>query len=382
MKQVEQITDQGKVEIAQDARLHVSAIARILSKHFTLENTRNPFACRFEGFEFTLCIKQITYLGHPHPIFKKRIQIPRDWQPYLKKGALLAGIYQYKTNTIFVFFDTKKYQQNKLNNSSAHVHTLDIQKGLEYGIFEKIDSRGNKITVVTGEKLPEFMRNLLRQNIQSLPSEIKIFDDFSKNIDKKWNGVECYKEMFAANYRNKAQPEWPGFYLEFNFEKYLSNEPGLRKICNLVANKKDHELDFDLDFHGSYLGDLKMHSVESPSIPGNDKESFTKALNQYSKFWYVVFEHKTQKDKNLAHETTLFWNKLQNKEDLLSYANRMKHSIELTHLKILEINQYNLKYISDMTQGKNSNGKDRALKIQIHKKHIDNFLIFNKELSY
>ena len=27
--------------------------------------------------------------------------------------------------------------------------------------------------------------------------------------------------MIAANYRNKYQPEWAGFYLEFLFEQYL-----------------------------------------------------------------------------------------------------------------------------------------------------------------
>lgn len=58
----------------------------------------------------------------------------------------------------------------------------------------------------------------------------------------------------------------------------------------------------------------------------------------------------------------------------------MKNSIELTGIKILEINKYNVKYISDMTQGKNSNGKTRAIKIQIHKNFVDNFLIFNKDL--
>ena len=29
--------------------------------------------------------------------------------------------------------------------------------------------------------------------------------------------------MIKENYRNKFQPEWAGFYLEFEFEKYIKN---------------------------------------------------------------------------------------------------------------------------------------------------------------
>lgn len=380
MKKVEQINIKSEVIRDFDKKLKYTDIVSILSKHFKIIENKNPYLCELEGKKFTVCIKQITYLGNPHPIFKKRIQIPKKWKKALINGALLIGIYRYKKNIIFVFFNTEKYKNNRLNNSSAHVHTIDLQKGIEYGIFEKIDSRGNKIVVIRENKIVEYLNNLFSKNINELPKEIKLFDNFSSSLSKNWLGTKCYEEMFKSNYRNKAQSEWPGFYLEFKFENYLDQNNKVKDICTFVSNKKGGQLDFDLNFANKYLGDLKAHSIDSNYIPGNDKNNFLKALEIYKKFWYVVFYHKTSKDKDFNNTVVKFWNKLQNKEDLLSYSNRMKYSIELTNIKILEINKYNLKHISDMTQGRNSNDGNRAMKIQINKNVVDNFLIFNKEL--
>lgn len=380
MKLVEQINNKSEIIQDFDKKLSNKEITDILSKYFDLVGNKNPYLCKLDKQSFLFCLKQVTYLGHPHPLFKKRIQIPESWKKYLNSGAFLVGLYSYKSNNIFVFFDTEKYKKNKLNNSSAHVHTLDLQKGVEYGLFEKKDSRGNKITVVKEDNLIKYIKNILNNKENETPKEIKLFDNFSSSLIKKWDGKVCYQEMFNLNYRNKSQPEWPGFYLEFKFEKYLEDNMNLKDICTFVSNKKNGQLDFDLNFSDKYLGDLKAHSVDSYYIPGNDKNNFLEAIRIYNKFWYVVFYHKTYMDKNYNNTVAKFWNEIQGKKDLLSYSNRMKNSIELTGIKILEINKYNVKYISDMTQGKNSNGKTRAIKIQIHKNFVDNFLIFNKDL--
>ena len=59
----------------------------------------------------------------------------------------------------------------------------------------------------------------------------------------------------------------------------------------------------------------------------------------------------------------------------MSYSNRMKNSVVLTGYKILEINKYNKQYLSKFKQGHNSNGDERALKIMIKSKDVNNFLI-------
>lgn len=384
MKKIEQIDSKSNVILDYDSSITTKDIKETLSHHFNVLNDKNPFKCLDDKQrELYFCIKQVTYLGNPHDIFKKRIQIPKEWKEFLKKdNTFLVGLYVYKDNKVFVFFDTEKYKNNRLNNSSAHVHTIDLRKGIEYGIFEKEDIRKNKITVVREDKVSVYVDNILSNKKNEIPREIKLFDDFSSVMNPDWYGISCYDEMFTMKYRNKAQPEWPGFYLEFRFEDFLDKNPNFKEVCTFVSNKKngDSDLDFDLNFANKYLGDLKAHSDNTYSIPGNDKDNFEKALNIYGKFWYVVFNHSTKKDKDFNNEVTIYWNKLQNKENLLSYENRMKHSVKLQSMKILEINKNNVQYISDMTQGKNSDGSSRNIKIQIKSSVINNFLIFNKDL--
>ncbi|HMO78854.1 MAG TPA: hypothetical protein PJ997_01720 [Candidatus Paceibacterota bacterium] len=383
MKKVEQIDSDNNVIIDYDEKISAPDIKKILSKHFNVINDRNPFICFSKNNKkFFLCVKQITYLGNPHNIFKKRIQIPKEWKSFLiKKNTFLIGVYKYKSNIIFVFFDTKKYLKNNLNNSSAHVHTIDLRKAVEHGFFEKIDSRGNKIVAIKEEGIIEFIDNFFSDKKISLPKEIILFDKFSNSIDRHWNGIKCYSEMFNFNYKNAGQAEWPGFYLEFSFENFLNKNPNFKNVCLFVKNKKYGELDFDLNFSNNYLGDLKAHSNKTCSISGNDKMSFLRALNKYGKFWYIVFYHETKKDSDFKNEVTIFWNKVMNKKDLLSYKKRMKHTVILKNMKILEINKGNLKYISDLNQGKNSDGNLRSVKIQIKNNVVNNFLIFNKNLN-
>lgn len=59
----------------------------------------------------------------------------------------------------------------------------------------------------------------------------------------------------------------------------------------------------------------------------------------------------------------------------------MKNSVEPKKLEILEINQFNRKYIVDFNQGRNPNGNKRKKKIQILKKDFGNFLVASFKLS-
>ena len=381
MKKVEQILNNGEVVMDYDAKLKVQDIKSILSKYIEITSNKNPFECKYKNKDFNICIKQITYLGNPHPDFKKRIQISKDWKVYLKsEDTLLMGIYSYMNSNIFVIFDKSKYKNNNLNNSSAHVHTIDIQKALEYGVFEKTDSRGNIITILREDKLIDVINNFISKNENKKPEEIKLFDIFSDSLEKKWFAVDCYDEMFNIDYSKKKWAEWQAAYLEFKFETFIDKNKKYQSICTFVSNKKKGELDFDLNFNNKYLGDLKMHSESSPSIMGNKKESFVEAMKKYNKFWFVVFFHDTEKDKYHNYKATKHWEDLLVKDDPSRYREKMKYSIELKNMKILEVNKYNYKYVNDLTQGKNSDGNSRTLKVQINKKYIDNFLIYNREI--
>jgi hypothetical protein len=75
------------------------------------------------------------------------------------------------------------------------------------------------------------------------------------------------------------------------------------------------------------------------------------------------------------------WNKLRGKNSM-GYLNRMKYSVSLESFDVLEISSINLKHLKAFNQGKNSNGKPRAVKIAIHKKDLenDNFVIYRQKL--
>ena len=380
MKKIEQI-HQGFVVFDFDTVLSRTEISAQLAQDFTAIGAGNPYSFDYDGKNYTLLVKQVTYLGHPHLDFKKRIQIPSSWREWLQKpNTLLVGLYRYQTTVIYVFFDKRQYAQRQINNSSAHVHTIDLQKAQEYGIFTKTDMGGNVITVVAQTHIYDYLQGLTR-GFSRGSVELELFDEFKSSLTRRWQGISCYQEMIEANYNHKFQPEWAGFYLEFKFENFLNKDLNRKQICEKVSNKKFGDIDLDLHFYPyqekEFFGDLKAHSESSSGILGNDSQSIKNALSSYGKIWYVVLTHDTEKDSVHDYITTRFWNKAQGKGDEMSYSSRMKFAVLLKHLKILEINRNNQRYLTESQKGwKNSNGKPRSPKISIPKASINNFLIY------
>ena len=361
----------------EDATLTPKEIETILNRYVKVKKRVNSeFLIEFNNQEYLFLIKNITYLGNPHLLFKKRIQISKGWHSKLQlKNCFLFGIYSYKDTLIFVNFDKTNYKNRMVNNSSAHIYSIDLLKAKEFGYFEKNDKRNNKIIAIREDKFIEFLSNKITQN-----SEIEMFKDFKYTLKKEWFGIDCYQEMIKENYKNKFQPEWVGFYFEFQFEKFLNQNSSYKSMCDFLHNKKKNDIDLDLFFkRNNFYGDLKTHSLDSNAILGNDKKNIEIAIKKYGKLWYIVLNHFTIKDKDKEFEVTKFWNLEQKKENLMSYSKRMKNSVILSNLEILEINEFNFKYLTDFNQGKNSNGNDRDVKIKINNKVKDNFLIFNEK---
>lgn len=376
MTKVEQIV-KNKITLDFDIKLTKCQITDELKKDFGVTNSNNPFVCKINNTEIKLFVKQITYLGNPHAIFKKRIQIAVGWSEELKKeNSFLLGLYKFNQTVIYTIFDKKNYIDRVSNNSSAHVYTLDLLKAQEQNVFSKKDNFGNIITSVKREFIVNTIRKLIKKE-EVLTKEVVLFNDFKNTLKAKYYGKDCYSEMIKDNYKNKFQPEWVGFYLEYKFQNFLNKNPNLKLICNYQSNKKKGEIDLDLNFNNNYYGDLKAHSNESSAILGNDKNNVQTAIHLHNKIWYIVFNHNTEKDSENNFEVTKFWNEQQKKSDLMSYSIKMKNNILFTDFKILEINKYNQQYLSDFNQGKNTNGLPRETKIKIDKKNINNFLIYN-----
>lgn len=334
----------------------------------------------YMGIKYCILCKNISYLGNPHPIYKKRIQIPDSFinlfNENMNKGitTLLIGVYKYKDTVLFCDFDTSKYVNNKSHNSSAHIYTIDLLNGVRNGVFKKKDYRNNIITVFDENNVNKFLE--MKFNVSSTTG-VEVFDtldEFFASMFKEWLGIECYMEMIENRFNNKFQPEWPGFYLEYKLEKYLE-ENHKTDIIRYCQNKKNGDVDLDLYFPKLEMyGDLKTHSSNSNAIQGNDYNTIMDLIEDQS-VYYVVCSHETEKDKDHNFIVTEFWNRAQNKEDLHSYGNKMKYSVKLTKYYILEINKYNKKYLEIFRQGKNSDGKSREPKIMIPDIYIENFLV-------
>lgn len=376
-KNCEVIEDYGEI-------LSPSELKKIISTYFPSVSFRNGYAYgNFNGKSYSLYFKNVSYLGIPHPYYKKRIQIGNNFKTLFSENAekgittLLIGVYKYKETIAFVDFNTKRYADAKANNSSAHVYTIDLQNGINRGIFQKTDSFGNIITVFNPDNTLKLLEGKFDNTVDFKLNFISALDCFFDNIEKDWHAIKCYDEMSAANFPNKNQPEWTGFYLEYRLDKFI-RENKIQNIIRYSQNKGKHDIDLDLFLSQvNCYGDLKAHSYDSSGIQGNDWDTVMNVLNN-ANIYYIVCEHDTIKDKDKDFEVTLYWNKKLGKSNLMSYSKRMKNAVHLTGYKVLEINKYNKQYLSEFKQGRNSNGDARAKKIMIKSKDINNFLIHQK----
>ena len=385
---VEQLLGDGTVVMDTDCALSPRELQQAVSAHIPwLRSDHGLLLGEYAGRPCCIFAKNVTYLGNPHPLYKKRIQIPAGFLDLYRRGqacgieTLLWGVYTHGDVRLFCDFDLTQYVEHNLHNSSAHVYTLDLQRALKAGIVQKVDSRGNRITVFDADHIGDFFRWKFGAAPVRQPSFLQVFDDFFSHLDKDWDGIRCYDEMAADNYRNAFQPEWPGFYLEYRFEKYLAEQAGLGQdlsgVVRYAQDKRQGGIDLDLYLvrEGRYA-DLKAHSNASGAILGNDKETVLGLLEEGS-VYYVVCFHDTQRDMDHGSVVAHHWTQMQGKSNLDSYAGKMKHSVHLTGYCVLELTRDNVRYLKDFNQGHNS-GPSRASrrpKIQISHRSIDNFLI-------
>ena len=341
----------------------------------------------YRGRRYRVWALNVTYLGHPHPLYKKRVQLQKTFRDFCAENrrqgvkTLLLGVYTYGDVQLFCDFDITQYAQRQVNSSSAHVNVFDLQFALAEHFVQKTDSRGNRITIFDAAHAGAFLQWKFGGVVEK-PELFQVFDDFFSTLERDWYGVDCYNEMFAARYRNARQSEWPGYYLEFRFEQYL-RERQLDDVVRYAQDKRENGIDLDLYFPGKgCYGDLKAHSTDSGAILGNDKETVM-SLIKAGEVYYIVCNHDTRMDKDRGGVVTRHWNRLLGKKNLTSYANKMKHSVRLRSYCILRLTRDNVQYLRDFNQGHNSGAAQlpRKKKIKISKREVDNFLIHQMTLD-
>lgn len=384
---VEQVNLVGRIVEDYGEILSKQELNQILVENFKCEIKSDGFAYgENKGKKYCLCCKNVSYLGIPHPNFKKRIQIPSSFvEKYYENKrrdieTFFIGIYKYQENIIFVNFDTKKYILNKAHNSSAHVLVIDLVNTIRRASYYlKKDARENEIFCFINNKIQRFFDMYLHNTIDLTPRMFKVFNQFFDDLNPTWYGIDCYKEMIQQDYHRKFQPEWPGAYLEYKFENFVTEHQDVKSVVRYSPVRgSEGAIDLDLYFPlFDEYGDLKAHTNTSPSIIGNKTSTVKKCIEGKKSIYYVVFNHDTTPDKECNFIVTEFWNSSQHKDNLRSYANKMKNKIELTSYMILEINEDNFHYLnSDFQKGfLNSDGNTRSGKISISNKVLPNFII-------
>jgi hypothetical protein len=385
MVKVDQITDKNEIVQDFDQKLGVSEIWALISSLFgnSVQKDRKQFIV---GGKVAILAANVTYLGIPHQLFTKRIQLKDYYPSYfyedVKNGlhVVYLGIYTYHKTRLYVVFEPTTFTNKKSHNSSAHVHTLDLQYGMKKGLYRKTDRNGNTISVMAPARFQSYVEDLcygkMDEDITYDDAIKAFFHGFFATLPEKWFGVECYMEMAAANYNNAKQSEWPGWYFEYLFQKYLESHP--QNDIEWWSSKKEGDIDFDLKFPKRpwFYGDLKTDQVGG-SVQGNVFDNVKTVIKDNNgRIWYVVMKFDCEKDSDHGYAVTKFWDELRGSKydgdkKLMAerYGKKMKYSVTPKHFRILNLD----KAIEEMLkanlrhQGHNSNGKPRPAKIQISK---------------
>jgi len=343
--------------------------------------------------------KQVTHLGYPWPEYKKRIQIPKRWldvERQAREEGLIprfVGIYHYGDVTIFVDYEPSTYVQRKANNSAAHVATNDLFQAQTLGQFSKDDRNGNRLTTVRADRLEDY----LRQGYKEANLHLEALRRFSAELldGRRIEGLDAVREMHSARWPDSFQNEWAGFYVEYRLDRYVTQHR-LEHLVVVQKVKLKGEFDYDLRLvqNGAVqlYGDLKASNIALSDSPGNDAAAFARCLEQFGRFWYVVYEHETWHSRDRADIATIEWNTWRRsvghvgreKEfNPLSYAGRFKEAVRFVGVKVLEVNMANKHIVlGDFQDGfKQPDGKPRKGKVMIKKRDIDDFLIYSKKLD-
>lgn len=403
----EQITLDKSLVVAQDQPLSdrqlqeclISALGEDKCKIIMIPPRKWVLEYTEDDKTYHLLVRSCTYLGNPHPIFKKRIQLPLWFNEYAYSTAIskpnvdvrYIGVYHYGDdvhgdNVIFVDFKKDTYLAKKGHNSSAHVYVNDLFQAMTYGIFTKLDFYGNTISVIRRDKFSDYLKGKASES----KSLFDLFQEFNCGFTfGQWlKALDVIKEMHQNHWHQWRQAEWAGWFLEYRFNKFTLDNNITDKMRYVGSSlKHEGDLDFDVRFEDeNFYGDLKASDIKKKETPGNDKGNLVECIYQFDKFWYIIYEHETVKD---SAETYFEATKGRNSyirsvdstydKDDMTYHQRMKNQVKFLKMSIIELNRINFREaLIDFNQGRQPDGKARKPKFNINKKVLenDNFVVF------
>lgn len=351
------------------------------------------------GKVYHLLIRTCTYLGNPHPIYKKRVQLPLWFNEYANSvhkenpniDVRYIGVYHYGDehhgdNVIFVDFQKDTYLAKKGHNSSAHIYINDLFQAMTYGVFTKEDFFGNRISAIRRDKFSDYLTNRKPETC----SLFELFRRFNNGFTfGQWlKALDVIKEMHQNEWHQWRQAEWAGWFLEYKFNKFTLDNNVTNKMRYVGSSlKREGDLDFDIRFdEEDFYGDLKASDITKKETPGNDQKNLIECIFQFDKFWYVIYEHETIKDSAATdYEATKGRNRYIKSvdpsydKDEMSYHERMKNAVKFMRMTIVELNRVNFREaLTEFNQGHQPDGNARKPKFNINKKVLenDNYVVF------
>ncbi len=397
----QQITRDAKLVIDFDQPVKKSsdflaAFRLALGKNVVLEkyHRKNVYNYTKNGKTTYILSAAITYLSKPHPIFKKRIQLKTWYKDFYNEvknlpntDVRIIGVYHYEGNFIFCDFKIEDYIQKKMHSSSAHIYVHDFYQAIQRGIFHKIDMNKNNIMIIRSDKLQEYLDETISIS-QAYDEIIATLQQFNNVFTfNEWlKADKCIKEMLDAGWYQAKGTEWPGWYLEFKFAKFLESR-NLNDKFLFEGNLKDGKSqDFDIRFiEENFYGDLKASDISKKQAPANDQRNTLEAINKDGRLWYIVFEHETKRDIDYNSIMAIRRMELIDEDytykegDRISYQNRMKHSVKFLEMAVYELNPINMaEMLVEFAQGHNSGPQknERAKKFLLKKDDMNNSVIY------
>ncbi len=352
--------------------------------------TKTVYKYNHNGITHYFLAGAITYLSKPHPIFRKRYQLKlwfkdfyKDYRDAPNTIIHLIGLYHYEGLIVFVEFELKDYIERKLNSSAAHVYSNDIFQAVTNGYFSKVDRNGNHITSISSRYFEQYLDGKVKEN-----PLFELFKTFNTSFcfDKWISAKQAITKMKQGNWYQWKGTEWPGWFLEFEVAGFVSREHCETQMLYIGNLKDDSMLDFDLLFpKDHYYGDLKASDINHSEAPGNDQEAVLNAINQCGRLWYIIYEHDTIKDTDRQNEMAIERMNLIGNQyrigDKISYASRMKHSVNFRRMRIYELNRVNMnEALTVFNQGHQPDGSARRPKFLINKQNIDNCIVFSYDV--
>ncbi|MDA9817301.1 hypothetical protein N9C19_00860, partial [bacterium] len=242
-KKVEQV-ENNRIILDYDQTKNRSEFLDLFQNNFPGASYVNgALNINLNGVGLNLLIKNVTYLGHPHPVFKKRIQIPGTWKTQMQEvDSVIVGVYTFNSKQLYVIFSNKDFAFNRINNSSAHCYTQDLLDAADHGRFEKEDKKGNHIIILDESNFKDYLRDLSKR--------MKTFDsilELSKwqrvhlktTTQKQFEKLKTISEMSADEREGLSLNENTGLRYEYAVYYHLINEDEKKLFKSVIERHKD-----------------------------------------------------------------------------------------------------------------------------------------------